>query len=103
MILMVRVGQSCAATGAGPSADSASAASAIHARATVMVFLPGRGTRLSHLLIRVHDRLPFGAGALQPIGGQLLADLLEAVFQCLARLQHLHALFGDLLVVPLGL
>src|SRR3954462_8553013 len=97
MILMVRVGQSCAAAGAGPSADSA-----MNARAILMAFLPAAERGL-HLLVRVDHRLSFGAGALQPVGGELLADLLEALFQCLARLQHLHALLGDLLVVPLGL
>src|SRR5690349_6871675 len=102
MILMVRVGQSCAAAGAGPSADSASAASAMNARAILMAFLPA-AVRGLHLLVRVDHRLSFGAGALQPIGGELLADLLEPVFQGLARLEHLHALLGDLLVVPLGL
>src|SRR5258708_69616 len=102
MILMVGVGRSGAETGAGPSADSASAASAMNARGMVMALLPA-AERGSHLLIRVHHRLPFGAGALEPVGGELIADLLEAVFQCLARLQHLHTLLGDLLVIPLGL
>src|SRR4051794_2707454 len=62
-----------------------------------------RSALASHLPIRLHHGLPFGAGALQPIGGELLADLLEARFQRRARLQHLHALLGDLLVIPLGL
>src|SRR5204863_8593804 len=101
-ILIVRVGQSCAESGAGLSADSASAASTMNARAMVMAFLPA-AERGSHLLIRVDHRLPFGAGALEPVGGELLTDLLEAVFQDLARLEHLHALLGDLVVVPLGL
>src|SRR5436190_12537708 len=102
MILMVRVGQSCAVAGAGPTTDSASAASAMNARALVMAILPA-AERGSHLLIRLDNRLPFRAGALEPVGGELVADLLEAIFQGLARLQHLHAFFGDLLVVPLGL
>src|SRR6185436_9939846 len=42
---------------------------------------PGeRDIARSHLLVRVHDRLAIGAGLLQPIGGELLADLLEAGF-----------------------
>src|SRR5689334_25264459 len=65
MILMVRVGQSCAAAGAGPSAGNIAAASATQARAIVfalfMTFLPA-AERGSHLLIGVDHRLPFGAG-----------------------------------------
>src|SRR5438067_2092443 len=101
-ILIVRVGQSCAVAGARPSAGKIAAASAMNARAIVMAFLPA-ADRGSHLLIGIHHGLPFRAGALEPVGGELLADLLETVFQGLARLQHLHAFFGDLLVVPLGL
>src|ERR1700710_2351265 len=85
-ILIVRVGQSCAWTSDGANADRARATSAMNARANVMAFLPyrcelRRDRRPSHLLIRVDHRLPIGAGLLQPVGGELLADLLEARFQ----------------------
>ena len=53
--------------------------------------------------VRVDDRLAVGARLLEPVGGKLRADLLQAVLERGARRLHLHALGGDLLEVPLGL
>src|SRR4051812_40028196 len=50
----------------------------------------GRGKQNSHLLICLDDRLPVRAGLLQPILRELLADLLEAGCERVARRQHLH-------------
>src|SRR5215208_3790674 len=62
-----------------------------------------RGSKSSHLLVRFDDRLSVGAGLLQPIGGDLLADLLEAGGERGARRLHLHALGLELVEVPLRL
>src|SRR6266567_9003156 len=61
-----------------------------------------RAQQASHLLIGIHDRLPVGAGLLEPVGGELLADLLEAGGKGIARRQHLHALGLELVEVPIA-
>src|SRR5205085_12080879 len=57
----------------------------------------------SHLFIRVHHRLAVGAGLLEPIGGELLADLLEAGGERGGGRLHLHALGLELLEIPVRL
>src|SRR5215470_14314130 len=64
---------------------------------------PQRAACELHLPISRDHRFAVGAGLLQPVRGELVADFLEAGGELGARLKDLHALLRNLLVVPLGL
>src|SRR5690349_23062080 len=84
----------------------------LHARASKGAVSPSfearrkRGSHLRmtaarlHLLVRVDDPLPVGAGLLQPVLRELVADLLEAGGERVARGLHLHALGLELVEIP---
>src|SRR5438105_9594659 len=59
--------------------------------------------RDSHLLIRVDHCLAVGARALEPVSGQLLADLLQAGLECVAWRTDVHLVGLELAHVPGGL
>src|SRR5258705_9652625 len=57
----------------------------------------------SHLPVGVDDGLAVGIRLLEPVLGQLSADLLQAVLELRSRRHDLHALRLELLDVPFGL
>src|SRR5438132_765634 len=64
---------------------------------------PASGAWRLHLLVRVDDRLPVGAGLLHPVADHHVADLLQVGRELRRRGDDVHALRLELVEIPLVL